>query len=1002
MLFALLSCLCFGNIVPAGYTPGLNYEVYNGEILFSRLSEQKIIPDGNVGEFKLLYKGIIVHGSFNPQVTGKYKFRVRGKSYIQFQVTVDGTVHTYPNSLGPAGSCWYSISDDKSSDEFTLYAGKLYPFKLWLRTGCNLYTQWLYIQTSKDGGDWEYTQDWVTSDVETCYPGYYGQNCQNQCTIDCNNHGHCDEGPQGTGKCICDEGFLPPNCEDKTPFVPPNCSKGAHWVTYGDEIWFARITEDKTVAQINYTNLDLTYKAVVVSGSILVPISGDYQFRIVGKPYGQLTIAGKSYPSSLGPAGSCLGVFIDDYATDTIFMYANQTVPFTIKYRAGCGLYSKRLELYWKNGPQWGGDLPRAPWEFLPANTLYQCDHQECVPGMYGEDCKGICPECPEHSKCFDGLLGNGTCLCDQGFFGEKCDDACSKNADCGEYASCYQGKCYCNDGYYGSHCETKCTASETCGGHGVCNHEGKCDCDDGFYGSDCRRTTPYIPPSADCDHGVTYTRFKNEITFEGVAEGPETKPNVDILVGGVTYNSAIVTGSVIINDTKSVQFKIIGKPVGQLAINGQTVPHSIGTAGRCDAGQTEEATTYMTLLGHKYYPFQINYRSGCMLYTQRIQLYWRFEGENDFHLVPNENLRVCTDRQCLDRYSGQNCTDYCNLDCGDHGNCYQDEVNKQTMCMCEENYYGHDCRTFCDPKTSCGEHGQCSLDGKCECQAGYSGPNCTLEQYASLSGDSISCPQSANLLWHTDENFGTVKKRNIVNSASVEIDSKTDYQSITISGSLSAPTTGLYRFRAQGKPTVHLSILPDWTIANPDFPSGVCDNRTEIAETNPKEMTAHKLYPFVLQYRSGCGNFNKELKLMYQRADKNGSFVDCLWQVVPATMLRSCSAYQCELGYFGNACNNFCGDCGDNGVCVDGIDGDGKCLCNDWYIGESCQYNTFTLAMLTFAIFFILSIIWVCWPSKLKEEAYDDDLESMREPGESLTTISDLRSSLLDSRTAD
>lgn len=988
------------SITPSGYTQGLYYEVYDGEVLFSRQSEKKIIPNGNVGEFKKLYKGIIVHGSFNPPETGKYKFRVQGKSYIQFKVTVDGTVHTYPNSLGPAGACWPSIMGDTSSDEFTLYAGKLYPFIVWLRTGCNLYTQHLYIQTAKNGGDWEYTSDWVTSDDESCYPGYYGIHCDNQCTIDCNGHGHCDDNITGTGGCICDEGYIPPNCQSKEPFVPPNCSNGAIWVTYRDEIWFAGIKENKTVPQINYPDLHYTYNAIVVSGSVLVPITGEYQFRMVAKPYGQLQIGGKSYPSSLGPAGSCLGIFIDDVNTDTLFMYSNQTVPFLIKYRAGCGLYSKKLELYWKNGPQYGGDLNRAPWEYLPANTIYQCASQECVPGMYGSDCRGICPTCPPNSKCFDGIQGNGSCLCDPGFHGEQCQDACDKNSDCGAYASCYQGQCYCNDGFYGKHCERQCNASATCSGHGMCNEEGKCVCDEGFYGDDCDRTTPIIPPSADCDKGVMYTRYKNEISFEGIVEGPEKVDKVDILVGEVTYNSARVVGSILLDKPANVQFKIIGKPVGQLAINGQTVPSSIGTAGRCDAGQTEEATTFMDLLPHKYYPFQINYRSGCSLYTQRIQLWWRFNEKDDFVLVPNENLRVCTDRTCLDRYSGPNCTDHCSLDCGDHGSCYLDPEKSQSSCICEENYYGHDCRTYCHPTKTCGQHGQCSLDGKCECQSGFTGPNCSIEIYNSLSGDSISCPQSANLLWHSDENFGNVKSRQIVSTATVNVPSTTNYESITITGSLSAPQDGLYRFRAEGKPTVHLSILPDWDITNPDegFPSEVCDNRTVISETQPYNMTQHKLYPFTLQYKSGCGGqYTKYLKLYYQKADKSGSFIDCLWAPVPATMLRACSAYQCELGYFGQKCSTQCGDCGDNGVCVDGISGDGKCLCNDWYIGQACQFNTFTLAMICFAFFFIVSLIWVCWPSKLKE-TWDKE-QSLRDNPE-LATITALRSTLLSEST--
>ncbi|CAL8324172.1 unnamed protein product [Lota lota] len=103
-----------------------------------------------------------------------------------------------------------------------------------------------------------------------------------------------------------------------------------------------------------------------------------------------------------------------------------------------------------------------------------EVEEQRCCPGYWGPDCM----ECPEHAVqpcnhngiCFDGMGGNGTCSCKDGFAGTACED-CSPNR-------------------YGPDCSSECTCV-----HGVCNsgllRDGTCTCFSGYKGSNCDQELP-------------------------------------------------------------------------------------------------------------------------------------------------------------------------------------------------------------------------------------------------------------------------------------------------------------------------------------------------------------------------------------------------------------------------------------------------------------------------------------------------------------------------------
>ncbi|XP_073940810.1 cadherin EGF LAG seven-pass G-type receptor 1 isoform X2 [Castor canadensis] len=118
---------------------------------------------------------------------------------------------------------------------------------------------------------------------------------------------------------------------------------------------------------------------------------------------------------------------------------------------------------------------------------------------------------CPEHSRCQD-TWDSYSCICDKGYFGRKCVDACHLNP-CKHVAACVRSpssprgyECQCGPGHYGQYCENKIDLPCPKGwwGNPVC---GPCHCavSQGFD-PDCNKTNGqcqckenyYKPPAQD------------------------------------------------------------------------------------------------------------------------------------------------------------------------------------------------------------------------------------------------------------------------------------------------------------------------------------------------------------------------------------------------------------------------------------------------------------------------------------------------------------------------
>ena len=292
-------------------------------------------------------------------------------------------------------------------------------------------------------------------DCSRCAPGFFSQTCTVECpggaANPCHGHGACDAGTQGTGACAChgDEArgyWTGEACLQCWPlYYGADCrracptDKVANAVCAGHGLCLDGITGTGACAcDAGYIGAACEVPCPGVQG---VPCSGH----------------GACAPSAGGAACVCT-------ATE------------------GEGF--------------WTGAL---------------CD--DCRPGYAGPACATPCLDCSGHGACLGGRNSSGRCACDYGWGGRACDVECPGGArfPCSLHGACLADgacECYrdavngywtgdacevCLAGYDGDACLASCELGpngQMCSGRGKCHHF-QCLCEAGSCGRACERAGP-------------------------------------------------------------------------------------------------------------------------------------------------------------------------------------------------------------------------------------------------------------------------------------------------------------------------------------------------------------------------------------------------------------------------------------------------------------------------------------------------------------------------------
>ena len=170
---------------------------------------------------------------------------------------------------------------------------------------------------------------------------------------------------------------------------------------------------------------------------------------------------------------------------------------------------------------------------------------QNCVTGYYGD--KKKCKQCPGfidrtkeaeksivcsgHGQCSEGIKGNGTCLCEQGYFGLDCStcdntycpQSCSGHGQCSCAAALKFPKCTCANGFGG---ETLSGYDGTCS---ICtrgyNTTSNCtDCSSGWFGSPSK-SQPDLLRCEECDCTAQFCDDGNNGTGKCTFPSPGSSP---------------------------------------------------------------------------------------------------------------------------------------------------------------------------------------------------------------------------------------------------------------------------------------------------------------------------------------------------------------------------------------------------------------------------------------------------------------------------------------------
>eukprot|EP01060_Flectonema_neradi_P037644 TRINITY_DN763_c0_g1_i3.p1 TRINITY_DN763_c0_g1~~TRINITY_DN763_c0_g1_i3.p1 ORF type:complete len:2503 (+),score=411.34 TRINITY_DN763_c0_g1_i3:95-7603(+) len=296
----------------------------------------------------------------------------------------------------------------------------------------------------------------------------------------------------------------------------------------------------------------------------------------------------------------------------------------------------------------------------------------------------------------------------------------------------------------------------------------------------------------------------------------------------------------------------------------------------------------------------------------------------------PNWTGSACDD--CIGNFYGYNCDQLCPSSCKTQ--CYNKNERKRTGtgCVCPSNkardsngtcsgclpgYYAAVVDGDCDYKCTCSAQGVCNATGYCDCQIGFYGPRCDLTCKSDCLGFfNGQCSWSNN-----------------------DCQPNTTCLSSCVHGDCNG-TNCLCNYGWTG-PNCDIEC-PKSKSGDPCFGNGIC---TYDAFNNRAQCVCNGNYDLT-QSCSTClpGWSGKECDLSCLGCSPSATCMDgvCVCNsntCGPNCTLTSCLG-ECEKGKFGPNCDA-CGPCEvSGGLCDDGKNGTGICLCPRHRYGSSCQYS--------------------------------------------------------------
>ncbi|XP_061796458.2 stabilin-1 isoform X2 [Nerophis lumbriciformis] len=191
--------------------------------------------------------------------------------------------------------------------------------------------------------------------------------------------------------------------------------------------------------------------------------------------------------------------------------------------------------------------------------------HPLCCPQYWGPLCLA-CPSwsgktCNFHGSCVDGDLGNGTCVCDEGFSGFACQECSKENTygkKCDQVCDCVHGlcdqgpegsgQCLCQPPYTGKRCDQVSSKCSSCSPYSYCKGEGDaatCECLPGYRKTQQNKCASVCVASS-CDVNAQCSSQGSKVScackpdFEG--DGRICVPKNPCVVnnGGCPFNSTV------------------------------------------------------------------------------------------------------------------------------------------------------------------------------------------------------------------------------------------------------------------------------------------------------------------------------------------------------------------------------------------------------------------------------------------------------------------------------